>query len=145
MSTQETAARYVSLFFLAVSYAGFALVLPFAANAVPRPPAKRAAAFGMINGIGNLGNLCGSFVWKASWGPSYRIPAGICMACLLLAIVIFGFIRQTMINDNRKFERLMHENQMTPAARNALEKFAELEDITVEEAIERQKHFRYVY
>ena len=37
---------------------GFALTLVWVSNAVPRPPAKRAAAMGIVNGFGNLGNLC---------------------------------------------------------------------------------------
>lgn len=37
---------------------GFALTAVWVSNVVPRPPAKRAAAIGIVNGIGNLGNLC---------------------------------------------------------------------------------------
>ena len=36
---------------------GFALTLVWVSNAVPRPPAKRSAAMGIVNGFGNLGNL----------------------------------------------------------------------------------------
>lgn len=36
---------------------GFALTAVWVANAVPRPPAKRAAAISIVNGFGNMGNL----------------------------------------------------------------------------------------
>ena len=36
---------------------GFALTLVWVSNAIPRPPAKRSAAIGIVNGFGNLGNL----------------------------------------------------------------------------------------
>lgn len=36
---------------------GFALTAVWVANAIPRPPAKRSAAIGIVNGIGNMGNL----------------------------------------------------------------------------------------
>lgn len=36
---------------------GFALTAVWVANAIPRPPAKRSAAIGIVNGIGNIGNL----------------------------------------------------------------------------------------
>ncbi|KAG5350917.1 hypothetical protein C0989_008668 [Termitomyces sp. Mn162] len=67
--------RYVAMFLMASGYAGFAMTLVWVSNAIPRPPAyesyhfakefaepcridrKRAAAMGIVNGIGNLGNL----------------------------------------------------------------------------------------
>lgn len=72
-----TAGRYISMFLMASGYAGtiamfiftgnannrlvapgFALTAVWVSNAVPRPPAKRSAAIGLVNGFGNLGNLC---------------------------------------------------------------------------------------
>lgn len=71
-----TAGRYISMFLMASGYAGtiasilarsadtkhvisgFALTAVWVSNAIPRPPAKRSAAIGLVNGFGNLGNLC---------------------------------------------------------------------------------------
>lgn len=41
---------------------GFALTLVWVSNAIPRPPAKRSAAMGIVNGFANLGNLCVTFL-----------------------------------------------------------------------------------
>ena len=77
VSTSSVGGRYVAMFLMASGYAGklllarergnsthscegFALLLVWTSNAIPRPPAKRAAALGIVNGFGNLGNLCGS-------------------------------------------------------------------------------------
>ena len=49
--------RYVSLFLLAAGYVGASMTLVWVSNSIPRPPSKRAASLGIINGIGNLGNL----------------------------------------------------------------------------------------
>lgn len=80
VSTMVTGARYVTMvrsllvpqypfsyrytdtsrigkFLMAIGYAGFALTAVWVSNAIPRPPAKRAAAIGIVNGFGNLGNL----------------------------------------------------------------------------------------
>ena len=80
VSTFSIPGRYIAMFLMASGYAGtslspaptgptrptdvtndrplgFALTLVWVANAVPRPPAKRAAAMGIVNGFGNLGNL----------------------------------------------------------------------------------------
>ncbi|KAG9119652.1 hypothetical protein FRC07_005238, partial [Ceratobasidium sp. 392] len=85
LSTMETAGRYVSMFLMACGYAGFALTLVWVSNAIPRPPAKRAAAIGIVNGFGNIGNLIGSFAWKAQWSPRYHQSMIIGIASLALA------------------------------------------------------------
>lgn len=78
VSTFSIGGRYVAMFLMASGYcgaslppprhqlqsgiltraAGFALTAVWVSNAVPRPPAKRAAAIALVNGFGNLGNLC---------------------------------------------------------------------------------------
>lgn len=81
VSTFSIGGRYVSMFLMACGYAGtffayelfrdllinyfdkisfptgFALTLVWVSNAIPRPPTKRAAAIGIVNGFGNIGNL----------------------------------------------------------------------------------------
>ncbi|KAJ8079917.1 hypothetical protein PM082_016742 [Marasmius tenuissimus] len=57
LSTMNTAARYISMFFMAHGYVAYTVVLVWVSNVFPRPPAKRAAAIGIVNGTGNLGNL----------------------------------------------------------------------------------------
>jgi hypothetical protein len=92
ISTDSVGGRYVSMFLMAIGYAGgdhlevslirhslgglgFSMTLVWVSNVIPRPPAydfvvvlsavfqyfslnrKRAAAMGVVNGIGNLGNL----------------------------------------------------------------------------------------
>ena len=80
---------------------GFALTLVWVSNAIPRPPTKRAAAIGIVNGFGNIGNLyvlmrvypegsllrlnghrIGSYAWKAQWGPQYHQSMEIGIAAL---------------------------------------------------------------
>ena len=49
--------RYVSLFLLASGSVGSPMVLVWVSSSVPRPPSKRSASFGVVNGFGNLGGL----------------------------------------------------------------------------------------
>jgi predicted MFS family arabinose efflux permease len=77
MSTMNTAARYVSLFLMAQSYAGFITFLAWISSCIPRPPAKRACALAFINAFSQLGNIAGSYVWPSVWGPTYRYSCGI--------------------------------------------------------------------
>jgi hypothetical protein len=58
----------------------------------------------MVNGIGNLGNLMGSYVWKAEWGPAYHQSMAISFGalgiatalsvckCLFLSLALIGVV-----------------------------------------------------
>ena len=56
-ATMSIAGRYVSLFLMASGYVGSAIILVWVSNSIPRPPSKRAASLGIVNGFGNLGGL----------------------------------------------------------------------------------------
>ncbi|KAG6861003.1 hypothetical protein C0995_005023 [Termitomyces sp. Mi166 len=60
ISTMNTAARYVSLFLMAQSYAGFIVFYAWISNTFPRPPSKRAVVLALINAFSQLGNIAGS-------------------------------------------------------------------------------------
>ncbi|KAI0308498.1 major facilitator superfamily domain-containing protein, partial [Amylostereum chailletii] len=88
VTTVSVAGRYVALFFMACGFAGSALTLVWVANTASRPPAKRAAAIAIVNGVGNIGSLIGSFVWKAQWGPDYHPSMYIGIAMFGLTIML---------------------------------------------------------
>lgn len=92
------------------------MTLVWVANAVPRPPAKRSVAMGLVNGFGNLGSMyvlvfvprvyarltngrfhrMGSYIWKSNWGPEYHQSMIIALCAFLFATflsfgVYFGF------------------------------------------------------
>lgn len=144
VSTMSTGGRYVSMFLMACGYSGFALTLVWVSNAIPRPPAKRSAAIGIVNGFGNLGNLIGSYAWKAEWGPDYHPSMEIGIAALGFASILAFVIRYILIKQNKEFEKDELEN-MTPERRQRIEDAARLEGLTFEEALEKKKGFRYLY
>ncbi|KAG7451127.1 MFS general substrate transporter [Guyanagaster necrorhizus] len=138
LSTMHIGARYVSLFLMACGYTGFAMTLVWVSNVVVRPPAKRAAAIGLVNGIGNLGNLMGSYTWKADWGPDYHQSMAISLAALAFSTVLSAGIRQFLLRENRRQDRIeIDANRVDEAAR--------LEGISFEQALEKRKGFRYLY
>ncbi|KAI0766995.1 MFS general substrate transporter [Fomes fomentarius] len=143
-TTMSVAGRYVAMFLMASGYAGFALTLVWVSNAVPRPPAKRSAAIGLVNGFGNLGNLIGSYVWKASWGPDYHPSMFIGIAAFVVATALSFVIRCMLVNQNKQLEREELDN-LKGAKRERIEEAARLEGITFEEALLRKRGFRYLY
>ena len=104
----------------------------------------------------------GSFVWKASWGPSYHNSMIIATVALVVAsLLAFGtyrtsakssnvisclmsVIRQMLIAENKRLDR-EDKRTMTAAKRQRIEDAARLEGLTFEEALERNKGFRYLY
>ncbi|KIM45424.1 hypothetical protein M413DRAFT_24628 [Hebeloma cylindrosporum] len=144
ISTMSTAGRYVSLFLMSSGFVGLAMTLVWVSNAIPRPPAKRAAAIGIVNGFGNIGNIMGSYAWKASWGPEYHQSIAICLSALVASTLFALVIRQMLVRENRKLDA-DERAAMEGANRARVEEAARLEGITFEQAMERRKGYRYLY
>ncbi|KAJ7250041.1 major facilitator superfamily domain-containing protein [Mycena haematopus] len=141
LSTSSVGARYFGMFGMAV---GFSMTAVWVSNVIPRPPAKRAAAIGVVNGIGNLGNLMSSYTWKAAWGPEYHQSMIISLCCLVLSTTMAFGIRQHLIRQNNKLDE-DERVAMQGANEIRVKEAAILEGITFEQAMERRKGFRYLY
>ncbi|KAK7688861.1 hypothetical protein QCA50_007550 [Cerrena zonata] len=143
-STMSVAGRYVAMFFMASGFSGFAITLVWLSNTVPRPPAKRSAAIALVNGLGNLGNLIGSYAWKSTWGPDYHPSMFIGIGSLAFAWVLALIMRYILVKENQDLDRrdLM---DLSSAHRKRIEEAARLEGITFEQALEKRKGFRYLY
>lgn len=129
---------------MTLGYAGFALTFVWIVNVIPRPPAKRSAAIAIVNGFGNLGNLTGSYVWKASWAPMYRPSMIIGLVSLVLSTFLSFLIRQMLVRQNKKLESEQF-SEITEADEKRIEDAASLEGISVEEAVKKRRGFRYLY
>ncbi|KAH9942232.1 MFS general substrate transporter [Epithele typhae] len=144
VSTFATSGRYIAMMLMCCGYAGFALTLVWVSNAVPRPPAKRSAAIGIVNGFGNMGNLIASFTWKSEWGPDYHPSMFIGLGALLLATALALAIRFILVAQNKALDRAEAAEAADPASRERVEEAARLEGVTVEEALRRRRGFRYL-
>jgi len=144
VSTFSIGGRYFAMFLMASGYAGFALTLVWVSNAIPRPPAKRAAAIGIVNGFGNIGNLVGSFVWKAAWGPQYHQSMEVGIAALAFSSLLAFVIRWILVRENRRLDE-DELGALKGANRERIEEAARLEGITFDEAVEKKRGFRYLY
>ncbi|KAF9496339.1 hypothetical protein BDN71DRAFT_764800 [Pleurotus eryngii] len=70
MSPMSTAARYVTLFLMAVAPVSGMCIMAWALSPI-RPANKRAAEIALINALSQLALVAGPYAWDRSWGPSY--------------------------------------------------------------------------
>ncbi|KDR75724.1 hypothetical protein GALMADRAFT_97528 [Galerina marginata CBS 339.88] len=143
-ATMSTGGRYFALYLFAISEIAYSMTLVWVSNSIPRPPSKRAAAIGLVNGFGNLGNLVSSFVWKADWGPQYRPSMIIGICCLLTSTCLAYVVRMMLIRENKRLDE-DEQGALKEAKQERIEQAAKLEGITVEEAMDRKRGFRYLY
>ncbi|PFH51214.1 hypothetical protein AMATHDRAFT_75076 [Amanita thiersii Skay4041] len=144
LSTSSIAGRYVAMFLMACGYAGFSMTLVWVSNAIQRPPAKRAAAIALVNGLGNLGNLMGSYTWKVEWSPLYHPSMAISLAALVFSSLLALVIRQMLVRENKRLDA-DERAALEGADRTRVEEAARLEGLTFEQAMERRKGYRYLY
>jgi len=134
LSTMNTAARYISFFLAAQSYAGFIVFFAWISNVFPRPPSKRAVALAFINAFSQLGNVAGSYVWPSMWGKSYRYSYAICISCFGLAIAMCTVLRFHLKSLNMKLDA-EHAEQNQPIVKG---------DGTDVPVVQGSKGFRYM-
>ncbi|KAF9451481.1 MFS general substrate transporter [Macrolepiota fuliginosa MF-IS2] len=146
LSTMSVVGRYIALFLLASGHTGFVMTFVWVSNSIPRPPAKRAASIGIVSGIGNLGNLVSSFLWKTEWGPRYAPSMIIGICSLVVAIFLSFVIRTLLVRANKQFELLEDDQwQQAPINEDRVREAARLEGLALEEALRRRRDFRYLY
>lgn len=105
MLTMNVAVRYVSLFFQAQSYAGFICFLAWSSGSVARPPAKGAVALALINTVGSLGNVSGSYLWPKAWEPTYSKSFTVCVLASALALMMCWLFRRHLAVLNVREEK----------------------------------------
>ncbi|KAG0699522.1 hypothetical protein DFH29DRAFT_877257 [Suillus ampliporus] len=99
--TMNTAARYVSLFLMVQVYAGYMVLWGWINNTFTGEPAKRTVAVALINGLSQIGNVIGSYVWQTNWGPTYRYSYAVCIATLRVSTGMFD-CKERDANHNEK-------------------------------------------
>ncbi|KAJ7052049.1 major facilitator superfamily domain-containing protein [Mycena amicta] len=148
LCTMSVPARYFAMFLMAIGDAGCAMTLVWVSNSIPRPPAKRAAAIGIANGMGNLGTLVGSFGWKNKWAPRYAPSSYISLTALVVSTAAAAVIRQRLIRMNRQLDsesESANATVLTGTNEDRVKKAAHLEGITVQQALENRRGYRYLY
>ncbi|KAM0747982.1 putative nicotinamide mononucleotide permease [Meredithblackwellia eburnea MCA 4105] len=92
-ATTKTAPRYFSLFLmLGGLFGSYNVALAWISSSFPRPRAKRASAYAIINSLGNIAQIWSPYLYPKSDGPKYStafvtnsvMTAGSIAFCLIL-------------------------------------------------------------
>lgn len=145
MTTDAFGPRYFSFFLMIFIFAMNGTCYGWIANAIPRPPAKRAAAYAFINSIGNSASIWTPYTYRTQDEPHYRLALGVCIALQVVATLCALVMYFLLNKQNRELERLENEDvQLTDKEMQKLQKTAEIEEIDIAAARQLQKGFRYM-
>jgi Na+/melibiose symporter-like transporter len=145
MVSNNFGAKYFSLFLMCFIFTMNGTTYAWIAGAIPRPPAKRAAAFAFINSIGNSASIWTPFTYRPGDKPHYRPALGINIALQTIAGICGLWLRYVLTQRNKRLERL--ENEDVPLSEKdlaRLRKTAEVEGIDLAAARRLQKGYRYM-
>ncbi|KAF9883553.1 hypothetical protein FE257_003192 [Aspergillus nanangensis] len=145
MTTTGFGPRYFSFFLMVFVFAQNGTVYSWIATAIPRPPAKRAAAYAFINSIGNSASIWTPYTYRKVDQPFYRPAMGVCIALQVIGGLCALFMYFHLNSLNKRQERLEDEDvTLTEKELKRLEHTAQVEGISVAEARQLQKGFRYM-
>ncbi|KAF2772476.1 MFS general substrate transporter [Teratosphaeria nubilosa] len=137
--------RYFSLFLLVFIFAMNGTLYAWIANAIPRPPAKRAAALAFINSVGNAASIWTPFTYSTKEAPYYREAMGINIGLTALAGICAVLLRFYLQYQNKQLERMENADvQLTDKELRPLQRTADLEGINLAAARQLQKGYRYM-
>ena len=145
MFTNSFGPRYFALFLLNFAFASFGTIYSWNSNVIPRPPAKRTVALAFMNSVCNMASIWTPFTYTQSSAPHYHLAMGIVIGLLAVCAALAVVLRFMMQKMNRELDRLEDENvELTEKELTKLRKTAEIEGISMAEARQLQKGYRYI-
>ncbi|KAK4569459.1 hypothetical protein LTR86_003222 [Recurvomyces mirabilis] len=113
--TLKTAARYTSTFMMMSIYGSFGCILSWVSTSLPRPSAKRAVAYAVVNAGSNFASIYASYFYPAEQGPRYWqanvANVAFSMACIGMATLL----RFVLQRRNRLLDRAAESADPTEA------------------------------
>lgn len=108
--TLNVAARYVSTFMMMSIYASFGCILSWVSTSLPRPRAKRAVAYAVVNAFSNFASIYASYFYPSSQGPKYWqanvANVAFCGMCIFMATALHFTLRWR----NRRLDKATEED-----------------------------------
>ncbi|RDW62392.1 putative major facilitator superfamily permease-5 [Coleophoma cylindrospora] len=95
--------RFTGMFLMcAGSFSAFNVLEAWVASTIPRTRTKRAVAYALVNMLGNLSNIYGSYFFPSSTAPQY-VPGGIALSSFAAGGIVFAItLMQYLSHLNKK-------------------------------------------
>lgn len=144
MTTESFGPRYFSCFLMTFVLTMNGTIYAWIASSIPRPPAKRAAAYAFINSLGNSASIWTPFTYRDQDKPFYRPALGICIGLQIAAAICAIIMRLYLQRENKRFAMMENEDLPLGEADMArIQKTADVEGIDFDRARMLEKGFRY--
>ncbi|GAB7341279.1 hypothetical protein MBLNU457_7552t1 [Dothideomycetes sp. NU457] len=144
MTTESFGPRYFSLFLMITVFAMNGTIYAWISNAIPRPPAKRAAALAFINSFGNAASIWTPYTYAYD-KPYYRPAFGTCIALQTMAFVCALGLKFYLQHQNKQLDRMENADaELTERDIQKLQRTAEIEGVPISVAREVAKGYRYM-
>ncbi|KAI6866924.1 permease of the major facilitator superfamily [Hortaea werneckii] len=145
MFTDNFGARYFSMFLLVFIFSTNGTIYAWIANAIPRPPAKRAVALAFVNSVGNAASIWTPFTYSPGPDGHYKVAMGINIGLVGIAGIGAIILRVILEKENKQLARLEDEDAtLTEKDIRKLNKTAEMEGLSFAAARQLQKGYRYM-
>ncbi|KWU45903.1 putative nicotinamide mononucleotide permease [Rhodotorula sp. JG-1b] len=113
-ATTKTAPRYFSLFLmLGGLFGSYNVALAWISSCFPRPRAKRASAYAIINSLGNIAQIWSPYLYPKSDGPKYTTAFITNTVMTAVSITACFILRYCLKRNNAQMDRQEVEDMET--------------------------------
>jgi len=145
MTASHFGPLYFSFFLMNFVFAQNGTIYAWISNAIPRPPAKRAAALAFMNSFGNAASIWTPYTYYNASKPHYRPALGACIGMQIVGLICALILRWYLTKQNHYLAKLeLDDTQLTEEDVRKLEKMAEFEGINIATARQMQKGYRFM-
>ncbi|KAL4967813.1 major facilitator superfamily domain-containing protein [Aspergillus stella-maris] len=96
--------RYFSMFLMLFIYSMNSTITAWLATSISRPPAKRAAAYGIVATMANTCSIWTPYTYRLRDSPHFRLALGLVVGMVVLAAGLSVFLRMILVRENEKLE-----------------------------------------
>lgn len=144
MTTNAFGPKYFSFFLMMFLMTMNGTIFSWISGVLTRPPAKRAASYALINALGNSVTIWTPYTYLDKEKPHFYTGIGIAAGLMVIAACLLVLLRFLLIKENNRLASLESENmQLSEKEMIRLQRTAETEGISIAEARQLQKGFRY--
>ncbi|KAI5449816.1 hypothetical protein NCC49_004028 [Naganishia albida] len=105
VTTTKTAPRYFSLFLMIGGMFGsYNVALAWISSTFARPRAKRAAAYAIINSLGNVAQVWSPYLYDKKYSPRYQVAFATNTVMAAAAVLFCLVLRFCLARENKKMD-----------------------------------------